>query len=85
MQQLASLADQFDIDVEVEIDDDDDPEGADGGHEPGDDLDVESKLHIETLFHTVAHDRSRAVELKAELDRLGVYEEYEDRFLDLFT
>jgi hypothetical protein len=31
-----------------------------------------------------AKDRSKAFELKQELDRLGVFKEYEDRFLDLF-
>ena len=31
-----------------------------------------------------AKDRSHAYELKRELDRLGVFKEYEDRFLDLF-
>lgn len=39
---------------------------------------------IETLFAEAAQDRSRAFELKRELDRLGVFKEYEDRFLDLF-
>src|SRR5262249_25405975 len=29
-------------------------------------------------------DRAKAFELKQELDRLGVFKEYEDRFLDLF-
>jgi proteasome assembly chaperone (PAC2) family protein len=39
---------------------------------------------IEGLFAQAAADRSRAFELKQELDRLGVFAEYEDRFLDLF-
>ncbi|MCZ2343258.1 MAG: PAC2 family protein [Bacteroidales bacterium] len=39
---------------------------------------------IETLFVEAAQDRSRAFELKRELDRLGVFKVYEDRFLDLF-
>jgi hypothetical protein len=39
---------------------------------------------IERLFCQAAGDRARAIELKAELDRLGVFHEYEDRFLDLF-
>jgi hypothetical protein len=29
-------------------------------------------------------DRSKAYELKNELDRLDVFRDYEDRFLDLF-
>jgi proteasome assembly chaperone (PAC2) family protein len=39
---------------------------------------------IEALFEQAAKDRSKAFELKQELDRLGVFKEYEDRFLDLF-
>jgi proteasome assembly chaperone (PAC2) family protein len=39
---------------------------------------------IEQLFSQAQQDRSCAYELKRELDRLGVYREYEDRFLDLF-
>ena len=40
--------------------------------------------HLDKLFEAAARDRSRAYELKQELDRLGVFSEYEDRFLDLF-
>jgi len=32
----------------------------------------------------VIFDRSKAKEFKQELDRLGVFKEYEDRFVDLF-
>lgn len=39
---------------------------------------------IEQLFRQAAADRSKAFELKQELDRLGVFKDYEDRFLDLF-
>jgi proteasome assembly chaperone (PAC2) family protein len=39
---------------------------------------------IEHLFAQVARDRNRAGQLKEELDRWGLYELYEDRFLDLF-
>ncbi len=39
---------------------------------------------IEWLFEQAAQDRTRAYELKAELDRLEVFKDYEDRFLDLF-
>lgn len=42
------------------------------------------KQRIEALFEEAAKDRSKAFELKQELDRLGVFKEYEDRFLDLF-
>jgi proteasome assembly chaperone (PAC2) family protein len=40
--------------------------------------------YIEALFEQAAKDRSRAFELKQELDRLELFKEYEDRFLDLF-
>lgn len=39
---------------------------------------------IERLFTEARQDRSKAYELKAELDRLEVFDEYEDEFLDLF-
>lgn len=39
---------------------------------------------VEALFAEAQRDRAKALELKAELDRLGVFERYEDRFLDLF-
>jgi hypothetical protein len=45
------------------------------------------RLHrakIEALFAEAAKDRSKAFELKQELDRHGLFKEYEDRFLDLF-
>lgn len=39
---------------------------------------------IEELFLQAEQDRSKAYELKRELDRLDVFRDYEDRFLDLF-
>lgn len=39
---------------------------------------------VERLFGRAEKDRSKAFELKQELDRLGLFKEYEDRFLDLF-
>lgn len=42
------------------------------------------KQRIESLFEQAMKDRSKAFELKQELDRLGAFKEYEDRFLDLF-
>lgn len=44
----------------------------------------EDRKRIDQLFERAAEDRSRAYELKNELDRLGVFKDYEDRFLDLF-
>jgi proteasome assembly chaperone (PAC2) family protein len=39
---------------------------------------------IEELFSQAATNRAKAFELKRELDRLNVFADYEDRFLDLF-
>jgi proteasome assembly chaperone (PAC2) family protein len=43
-----------------------------------------ARKRIEEMFESATKDRSKAFELKQELDRLGVFAEYEDRFLDLF-
>lgn len=42
------------------------------------------RQRIEGLFQQAKQDRSQAYQLKQELDRLKVFPEYEDRFLDLF-
>lgn len=47
-------------------------------------LSPKDERHIEELFVQAREDRSKAYELKRELDRLGVFADYEDRFLDLF-
>jgi uncharacterized protein len=47
-------------------------------------LKAADRQRIEVLFTQAAKDRSKAFELKQELDRLGAFKEYEDRFLDLF-
>ena len=47
-------------------------------------LGPEDEKRIEALFAQAREDRSKSYELKRELDRLGVFREYEDRFLDLF-
>lgn len=47
-------------------------------------LDAATQQRIEQMFHEATKDRSKAVRLKEELDRLGVFHQYEDRFLDLF-
>ena len=46
--------------------------------------DSPDRRRIDALFDEARSDRSRAYELKRELDRLGLFAEYEDRFLDLF-
>jgi proteasome assembly chaperone (PAC2) family protein len=54
--------------------------------EPAEDerLTAADRRRIDDLFGKAAEDRSKAFELKQELDRVGVFREYEDRFLDLF-
>jgi hypothetical protein len=39
---------------------------------------------IEELFEQAQQDRAKAYELKSELDRLNIFDDYENRFLDLF-
>lgn len=62
------------------------PETEEFGTETPDEdgLSADDARHIEQLFDQAAHDRSKAYELKRELDRLGAFATYEDRFLDLF-
>lgn len=52
--------------------------------QPEEQLSDADQKRIEALFEEASCDRSKAYELKSELDRLGVFDEYEDRFLDLF-
>lgn len=47
-------------------------------------LSTAEAARIEELFERARRDRSRAYELKQELDRLKVFRQFEDRFLDLF-
>lgn len=47
-------------------------------------LSEHDRERIEIMFGQAAKDRSKAYELKSELDRRGVFEEFENRFLDLF-
>lgn len=44
----------------------------------------EDAERLEALFAQARKDRTKAFELKKELDRLGRFREYEDRFLSLF-
>ena len=72
-----------------EVGSDSSQEAVGGGEEDGDNggiagLSQEARERIERLFQESAQDRSKAVELKRELDRLGVFSAFENRFLDLF-
>jgi uncharacterized protein len=54
--------------------------------EPAEDerLDTDDRERLDELLEQAKQDRAVAYELKRELDRLGVFKEYENRFLDLF-
>lgn len=45
---------------------------------------TEARYRIEAMFNEVALGERESHELKEELDRWGVYPQYEDRFLDMF-
>lgn len=47
-------------------------------------LDFAARESIEELFEEARKDRSKGMRLKEELDRLGCFKLYENRFLDLF-
>ena len=64
--------------------DDDEDATADPESETEPSLAPSNRRRIERLFREAEQDRRQALRLKAELDRLGVFREYEDRFLDLF-
>lgn len=51
---------------------------------PPDQLTPDDRQQLEVLFEIAAKDRSNAYTLKQELDRMKVFQDYEDRFLDLF-
>jgi hypothetical protein len=47
-------------------------------------LTQEEQANVDKLFAEAKNDRSKAYELKRELDRLHIFARYEDQFLDLF-
>jgi proteasome assembly chaperone (PAC2) family protein len=66
--------------------DDDEPLTTEAVEPPEEDdqPDDADRERIEALFEQARKNRSKAFELKQFLDRLGVFKDYEDRFLDLF-
>lgn len=64
------------------IGEDSSPDASSADREPT--IDYATRVKIEHLFDAARQDRAKAVNLKQELDRLGVFRHYEDRFLDLF-
>lgn len=78
---------ESDEDEDDEDEDEDEGGGVDYRTEEPDEGPVAGRAErekVEELFRRAASNRSKAFELKAELDRLGLFKEYEDRFLDLF-
>lgn len=87
MQQAArDQGEELDVeeaDGDDETEDEGDAAPADG-QETASALDEPTQRKIEQLFDAAEKDRGRAMRLKQELDRLNVFKQYEDRFLDLF-
>jgi uncharacterized protein len=73
-----SVRKQVEAEPEREVSEDWPAPSGDGGLSP------EDQERIEGMFVAAAQDRSKAIHLKAELDRLDVFKKYENRFLDLF-
>jgi proteasome assembly chaperone (PAC2) family protein len=83
-QKLGELLTQMQQSVEQEASDDEESVTQEAAEVDDEGLSADDRRHIEKLFDQAKRDRSGAYELKRELDRLGAYREYEDRFLDLF-
>ena len=45
---------------------------------------VDARVRIDELFRKVSSGESEPHELQAELDHWNLFEEYEDRFLNIF-
>jgi proteasome assembly chaperone (PAC2) family protein len=86
--QLADLIAQFEhqmsLQAQGEDGEDEEPEFDLTSPEEEDRISPEDRELIERLFKESAIDRSKAYELKRQLDRLDAFAEYENRFLDLF-
>ena len=84
MQQAAAEGDDSEFsasDFPEPPDEDGDSEGSESAKPK---LDEAARRFVERLFRNAEEDRSKAMHLKEFLDRHGVFEQYEDRFLDLF-
>lgn len=94
-EQLGELLERVQEQVKEQLRDRDDPDEGESeesdGEEPAEEeaekpsgTDEATVERVEELFAQATADRSKAFELKRELDRLGMFAKYEDRFLDLF-
>ncbi|GMV96072.1 MAG: PAC2 family protein [Phycisphaerae bacterium] len=86
LEQMSHAAGQADPEAgeEWKVEEDEEPDESEPPSSGENRLDPRLQQRIERLFERAARDRSKALELKQELDRLGVFQQYEDRFLDLF-
>jgi hypothetical protein len=48
------------------------------------DIPIDARVRIDELFKKVARGESEPGDLKDELDRWGLFEEYQDRFFNIF-
>jgi hypothetical protein len=82
--QLTELLQKMQDAIRQQVQEEESEGSADPAPEPPRGLSHEERRRIEELFSQALRDRSRTFELKRELDRLGAFREYEDRFLDLY-
>lgn len=83
-EKLGELLAQVEAQQTVESEEEDEEETEFEPLQEEDRISGEDRARIESLFSESAADRSKAYELKRELDRLGIFPDYENRFLDLF-
>lgn len=70
--------------AEIESEPEESEEVAENEPEPEPKLSHQDERRIHELFTQARADRTKAYELKQELDRLNVFDDFEDDFLDLF-
>ena len=86
-EQLGQIVTQIEKAIAEQAEEEEDDEQPEFPIEPEEEepkLSTEDEQQIERLFDQARAKRSKAYELKGLLDRLNVFKDYEDRFLDLF-
>jgi proteasome assembly chaperone (PAC2) family protein len=81
---LSQVEEQYRQQVAPQEEEEEEEAPPDAVEQPVPKMKTSDRRHIDQLFSAAAKDRSKAFELKQELDRLGIFKQYEDRFLDLF-
>ncbi len=84
VQQLREILAQVEAELEHSAEQEEESYGQEPPEPEEEQLSASDRDRIEGLFEQARQDRSRAYVLKRELDRLNVFKEFEDRFLDLF-